>query len=447
MSGERPEWADMQGPVLSAYVKLNCAAYVISRIEDAAAARTWLGRIAGSITPAIRPPRGREAMDDCLNVALTCSGLRKLCAEAGTGLHGFPDPFLQGIAGTSHRRRILGDVGENDPGRWRWGGDSQPVDVLVMIFAPTAERLNAAVARWTSAAGLTEVARIEATPRSVAEGTEPFGFVDGISQPILKGSHAAERFPESRHLTALGEVVLGYENADGVVPPVPSLDACPEFGKNGSFLVARQLVQHVADFKAFLENRSGGDPLVAELLAAKIVGRRYDGTPLVPYADGRDNEFGFADDPFGYGCPIGAHIRRANPRDTFTDANAPSPDPLAANRHRILRRGQPYGQEGGAECGLLFVGLNADFERQFEFIQKDWVNNPAFAGVAAECDPLVGCRAGFHEFTIQALPAPARLTLPRFVTVRGGEYFFLPGLRALRHLAGRAAGGAHDRAS
>ena len=172
-------------------------------------------------------------------------------------------------------------------------------------------------------------------------------------------------------------------------------------------------------------------------LAEKIVGRSVDGTPLVPYANVDDNEFVYAEDPYGYGCPLGAHVRRANPRDSFENNNLPF-EP--ANDHRILRRGRSYicqdGNTGSLERGLLFLCLNADLERQFEFIQQNWINNPAFAGLSDECDPLIGVPPAADDvvFTMGGLPARQRVGLQRFVTVRGGGYFFLPGIAALRRL-------------
>ena len=152
-----------------------------------------------------------------------------------------------------------------------------------------------------------------------------------------------------------------------------------------------------------------------------------------------DNEFLYAEDPYGGACPIGAHVRRANPRDALENTGRPF---RPMNEHRVLRRGRPYGPpldgpETTDERGLLFLCLNADIERQFEFIQQNWINNSTFGGLAEESDPLVGvCSAHGGVFTMGSLPARQRVDhLPRFVTVKGGQYFFLPGIAALRSLA------------
>ena len=134
-------------------------------------------------------------------------------------------------------------------------------------------------------------------------------------------------------------------------------------------------------------------------------------------------------------CPVGAHIRRANPRDII------GPDPDTALRlskmHRIIRRGRPYGPRRGegkpdARRGIAFIALNADIAGQFEMIQHSWLNNPNFGGLYAGCDPIGHVTHPDDEFAVQQRPANLHVRKPRpFVTVRGGAYFFLPGLRAL----------------
>jgi deferrochelatase/peroxidase EfeB len=153
------------------------------------------------------------------------------------------------------------------------------------------------------------------------------------------------------------------------------------------------------------------------------------------------NEFSFAvDDPDGQRCPLGAHIRRANPRDMLGGET---------QRHRIVRRGRLYGpkldqaSDDGQSRGLYFVALNANIRRQFEFIQQTWLNGRKFGGLFDERDPLLGKdergevgEVSQRAFSVQGQFVRRRLVgLPRFVRVRGGEYFFLPGLRALNYLA------------
>jgi Dyp-type peroxidase family len=452
--GRLPEWSDTQGLVLSAYPHLDQAAYLLYRIEDADRTKLWLSQQLEFVTRAFKKASfvSRTRGPRNVNIAFTWSGIEKLSGRASQ----FSDPFVEGIHGREHRSRVLGDADESSPEKWRWGGPRTAVDLLLMVFVRECDVLDdeiREVSPTPEAATLVECLR--ARRLREMKGREHFGFRDGISQPILEGSADAERFPESIHVTALGEFVLGYPNAAGNtlgcrdarghIAPLPALRDFSEFGRNGTYLVLRQLAQHVDEFWTCVVERSRAhskDDPAAQQLAAKIVGRWPDGTPLVPYANADDNEFGFAEDPYGYGCPIGAHVRRANPRDALENNSRPF---WPRNDHRILRRGRSYRRPSagaGDELGLMFLCLNADLERQFEFIQQNWINNPAFAGLSGELDPLVGSRRGRHAqhqmFTIASLPAPHRLQgLPEFVTVKGGQYFFMPGMRALAALAKR----------
>lgn len=228
---------------------------------------------------------------------------------------------------------------------------------------------------------------------------------------------------------------------------MPALPGQPDFGRNGTYLVLRQLRQDVEAFNDYLEGvtrRPDGqpDPARQALVAAKIVGRWPSGAPLVlsPYADDEEqakrNDFSYRDtDPQGLHCPIGAHIRRANPRDSLNPELSRAKAEDLNRRHRLLRRGRSYGSGPGQEVGLHFLCVGASLSRQFEFVQHTWLNNTNFDGLYGDPDPLVGPRLGRADFTEQALPVRRRYRdLPEFVTTRGGAYFFLPGLRALRAL-------------
>ena len=463
-----PVWDDMQGLVLSSYPKLSRAQYLLLQIDDVARTQAWLRTMASQhVTRAFRAHRYNDANSNGdgrgssngwnVNIAFTAPGLAALSGrvplhewispdELADVLPGFSYPFVEGMAHGTHRNRILGSVGPSAPECWSWGAETNArIDILVCIFAASETSLAGAIATVTPPVGAAH--EVEPLPATYPPGREHFGFADGISQPILAGSTDAERFPDSRHLTAVGEIVCGYPNGAGVTTPVPPLGADIDFGENGSYLVLSQFRQDVFAFRQAALETANGDRRAAKDLEAKIVGRRHDGTPLVPYASREDNEFGFAEDPYGYGCPLGAHMRRANPRDSFLNCNTSEPPATTQNRHRILRRGRPYGEpldeaatvDDGCDRGLFFLCLNADIEQQFEFIQQNWINNPSFVGLGDEIDPLVGRRAEARScpFTVPMLPVPARLeTLQPFVRTRGGQYFFLPGLAALRRLAG-----------
>ena len=244
-----------------------------------------------------------------------------------------------------------------------------------------------------------------------------------------------------------GEFLHGYEDEDGGLPEAPA----PPFDRNGTFVVWRKLAMDVAAFRRFLVEQGGRYPGGADLLAAKLVGRWPDGTPLVrspaqPDAalaadPARINDFTFAQDPDGRRCPLGAHVRRAHPRDSpgFFGGRL-------TNRHRIIRRGRPYGpplaprtlEDDGVERGLVFVCFNADIWRQFETIQALWIDDGDPFGLGPDKDFLVG-EPGAHDggkMTIQGDQPHFLRPQPRFVTVRGGEYLYRPSMTGLRALAG-----------
>src|SRR5690348_16197386 len=205
----------------------------------------------------------------------------------------------------------------------------------------------------------------------------------------------------------------------------------------------RRLQEHVGEFRGYLADHSV-TPAKQELLAAKFMGRWRSGAPLVLAADGDDPDlgdaplrninFGYKDmDPFGYACPLGSHARRLNPRDT-----APN-----MNRRRMIRRGATYGAalpegapEDGKERGIAAFVICASLIRQYEFAQNVWINDKNFHELGNERDPIIGNHDGTLEFKIPKRPIRKTIKgLPSFTTVKGGAYFFLPGLRALRFLA------------
>lgn len=442
------ERSDIQGMLLSAYGHLPWSANVLLRIDDAARARTWLGTLASSITPAT----GKHHHGGT-NLALTYAGLGKLGVHAPAGA--FPPAFVDGMA-SDRRARILSDGGASAPEQWWWGAGPNAVDLLLMVFAPGQDALQAALGEHRAAfdaGGLTEIVTLVAQRHD--DGKEHFGFSDGIAQPAIRGedgSEAGRRRTTSANDVAAGEFILGYVNEYGVASDVPQLSGAPDFGRNGSYLVLRQLEQDVAKFWRFVDAATrgpgGSDASARDRLAAKFLGRWPSGAPLVkaPLADdarlGADNDFGFAADRDGLVCPVGAHIRRANPRDGFAHDD-PQQSLRRSNRHRVLRRGRPYGAriadkfvDDGQARGLVFICLNSDIERQFEFVQQTWLNNTTFCGLTDEVDPLVGSASDNGVMTIPQDPVRKRVKgIERFVTTRGGAYFFLPGLRALRYLA------------
>jgi Dyp-type peroxidase family len=461
------ELDDIQGLVTRGYRTLTSACFlVLATAGPAATARAALGRLALRVTNGLSEPS-----DTAINVALTSDGLRRL-GLATPELNGFPYEFVVGMTDPD-RSRFLGDVGENAPRYWQWGGPAgPPVHVLVMLYACDERRLQqleAETRREVLAPGaFTETVRLGTVELT---GREPFGFRDGISQPLIEGlskaTAARDGGTDGGQVVRAGEFVLGYPNEYGLLTdrpllpppyddPLGVLPRAPEggvdFGRNGSYLVFRQLRQNAEAFRDYLDAETrrpdgSSDPAAQEALAARMLGRWPGGAPLVraPEHDdpalATDNGFGYyATDPDGLRCPLGAHIRRANPRDSL-DPRPGSADSVAVGRrHRLLRRGRPYGPDGTGDDpnarGLHFLALNANISRQFEFIQHTWLDSPNFNGLHDGPDPIVApCQKRRSTFTEQGRPFRTRhLGLPQFVTVQGGAYFFLPGLKALHYL-------------
>ena len=463
---EELERKDIQGIVLSSYSHLYWAFYVLLEVREPVAARSGLAAIIDKITTAQGKEEGAS-----VNVALTCTGLRKLGLDKGA-LDSFPIAFREGMS-SEHRAHILGDTGESAPSEWTWGSADKPVDILLMLFAPDETSVNAQLDQARAlfpANGVVEIPPLLAAQR-YPDNREHFGFADGIGQPVIEGSGRLERqLKRTGHATEIkaGEFILGYVNEYGLPSDSPAVDLARDprrilpanasgggdLGRNGTYLVFRQMAQNVADFWQFLEESTRGldgksNPEARERLAAKFVGRHRSGAPLVMAPDvdrpelGNNNNFGYAQsDPHGFACPFGAHTRRANPRDSIGDD--PKEALARARRHRLLRRGRSYGPRAAdprsndqEERGLHFICLNSDIERQFEFVQQTWINNPVFDGLDGEVDPLVGDpKKSKGWMTIQKDPVRERVhNLRRFVTLKGGAYFFLPGIRALRYLS------------
>jgi Dyp-type peroxidase family len=428
------ELEDIQSGVLRPRPSPYAATYVIVRIDEPAAGRDLLRRLAGVVTSAA----GVETTDRdaWASVALTHQGLKAVGLPAAS-LESFAWEFQQGMAA---RARALGDIGESAPEHWEAPFGSPDVHLVLTGVAPDEARLEAAVARGRQAiadlAGVTPIWRQDC--RAQADEREPFGYRDGISHPAIEGSGIAASNPLEPPLKA-GELVLGYRDELGGFAPLPAPDA---LGRNGSYVVFRKLHQRVAAFRRYLRD-TAASPQDEELLAAKMMGRWRSGAPLAisPEHDdpalganpARSNAFLYGDDPTGYKTPIGSHARRLNPRDAAVAGSV--------RLHRMVRRGTRYGpplpdgamDDDGADRGLMFAFVGAHLRRQFEFAQSEWLGGGEFLGLGDAQDPVAGAGG---DFAIPRKPIPRRLKgLPQFVVTRGGEYAFMPGLRALRWLA------------
>ncbi|WP_184548019.1 Dyp-type peroxidase [Mucilaginibacter sp. FT3.2] len=446
-------FSDIQGFVLSSYAtKMPCANYLLLKVTDVKACKAWLGSIIPQITT------GTDRKNDfSLNIAFCATAFRSF-GFTEADMISFSAAFQEGMI-TETRRQIMGDTGNNKPDNWTWGNDKRGVDILLLLFAIDETELKKKLTALE--AGILESGGVEVV-QSLPAGRQPdskehFGFLDGIGQPTIEGTGQKERqLTRTGHATELkaGEFVLGYENEMQKIDPLPAIAGAPEFGKNGTYLVFRQIEQHVHRFWNYVKETAitiNAQAGVADQdkLAAKMVGRWKSGAPLAEYPDAdpaptgtnEENNFGFAaNDQSGAKCPIGAHIRRTNPRDSLFDD--PKMSTLTVRRHRIIRRGRSYGHrtedvytDDREERGLHFICINSNIERQFEFTQQTWVNNLNFAALDHETDPLVGQRDPNSMFSIQGCPARTRIhNLPDFVTIKGGAYFFMPGMAALLEL-------------
>jgi Dyp-type peroxidase family len=414
--------------------------YEFLSFRDAAAGRAWLGTILGKVHSA-KTMRESLAQDKrWVTVAFTCNGLRALGVDEAS-IASFPEEFRQGMAA---RAEVLGDSGTNAPERWTDQTASPELHAITMLFARDAQERDRCVAEHARL--VAECAGVQVLSSLDLEATPPFdyahdhfGYRDRLSQPVIEGS-GDEPTPGSGAPLKAGEFILGYPDESG---PGPALPQPPVLARNGSYMAYRRLEEHVGRFRDFLRDNSKSVE-EQELLAAKLMGRWRSGAPLTlaPEKDDpalgadpkRNNDFNYKhEDPQGYAVPLGSHMRRMNPRDTAVNMN----------RRRMIRRGATYGShlpegspDDGTERGIAAFIICASLIRQFEFAQNVWMNDRNFHELGNEHDPICGTQDGTLEYKIPKRPIRRKITgLPAFTTLRGGAYFFLPGLKALRWLA------------
>ncbi|MFP2925914.1 Dyp-type peroxidase [Pyxidicoccus sp. 3LG] len=484
---------DLQGLLLHGYREMEELSLLFLRIEDARLFRPWLGELAsGAITTADpaehqRKQRAHRGEYSRVNLALTPRGLAALGLPEEV-LATFPLELRDGMA--RRAREHLRDVEANAPETWQLGGTrfEEDLHVLLLLYAKDARHMDTLLHDYGTRAeqqGLRTV-HVQRGSRRHREGDphgyfrDHFGFLDGLSQPRLEGVEDPAGHPRDYDRPVKrGEFILGHPNEygeyplapcvperldmKGQLPPTPGRTGWKDLGRNGSYLVVRKLEQHVREFEDFLGRNASLAPEGTpedqrEWLAAKLVGRWRNGAPLVarkghllhrllPFLSRRekakpphvpertpkgiDNSFRYArDDPHGLGCPVTAHARRCNPRDAQPPKKETSLE--VTRRHRLVRRGFNYSDDSGQ--GLLFLAFNTHLSRQFEFIQRSWVHFDQLGGVEGAEDPLAGDGGG--RLVIPQQPVrQCVVDLQRFVTTRGGGYFFMPGMNALRFLA------------
>jgi Dyp-type peroxidase family len=435
------ELDDIQATVLRNRPMPYAGQYIFMRIRDAEQTRTLLGRLIAHITPSGDWQQPEDSA--WINIVFTYAGLQKLGVPEAI-LREFPREFREPMP---TRKHSLGDLGESDPSNWDYPFGSSDLHLGLMLMAPHQAALDVKVAIGKKA--------LEGLPGVEAIGTlnvelpqtfrEHFGFADGISRPFIEGQ-GGQPLPGQGTPIKAGEFFLGYENELGVEAKGPGPRA---LWRNGTYLSIRKLHQKVAEWRAFLQDRSKMMQEDEEFIAAKVAGRWRSGCPLAlaPTKDDpelgkdrqRNNAFQYAeDDERGYKTPLGSHIRRVNPRDaldhTITNARL----------HKILRRGSSYGPslpegvmtDDGISRGIVIAFVNADPARQFEFVQSQWVNDGDFIGAGHDRDPLAAVQNDNAQYVFPAKPIRRKMIgMPSFVVTKGGEHVFLPGIQGIRWLA------------
>jgi Dyp-type peroxidase family len=430
---------EIQATVLRQRPAPYFGAHVLLRVDDARAGRELLRRLTPHVDSAAS---WWNVAGPWLSVGVSYAGLQALGVPADS-LQSFPEAFRVGMAA---RARQLRDEGVNDPQNWQPPFGTGEVHIGLQAFSDSEEKRRRILAfareqyERISGVHLLVVQDFGAQPGDL----NPLGYKDGIDQPAIEGS-GVEPLPGQGPRIKAGEFILGYPGEAGVPLPMPQPDV---LGRNGTYVGFRKYQSRVGAFNRFLRAH-GSTEEERELLAAKLVGRWRSGAPLTlaPHVDDpalgadpkRNNDFDYANDPSGRQAPSGCHIRRMNPRDSkltrLTDVNL----------HRLIRRGATYGAPYDANAlseaddevprGAIFLFISAKAMATIEFLQQEWVNDGNFIGIGGERDPIIGRQDEEAVFTIPREPVRRRVHgIETFNVLRGGEYFFIPSLSALRWL-------------
>ena len=432
---------EIQATVLRYRPEPYYGTHVLLHIEDAPSGREFLRRLAPHVASAADWWSNGDAW---IAVAISYTGLSALGVPEES-LQSFPEAFRVGMAA---RADVLRDRGENDPKNWDQPFGSGRIHVAISIFSDTREMWGRAMALARQQyQGVPGVAVLDSQDFGAQPGDlNPLGYKDSIGQPAIEGIGAAPLPGHGRPIKA-GEFILGYPGESGAPLAMPQPDV---LGRNGTFLGLRKYQSRVGTFNRFLRENSQTDE-ERELLAAKLLGRWRSGAPLTlaPVKDDptlgadprRNNDFSYAGDPDGKQAPLGCHIRRMNPRD------AKMPVLADVNLHRIIRRSTTYGapydpnalseRDDEVPRGLCFLFISAKAMATMEFLQREWINDGNSFGVGEERDPILGVQEEGATFTIPKDPVRRRVhAIQTFNVLRGGEYFFMPSLSALKWLAG-----------
>jgi len=431
------ELPEIQATVLRQRPAPYFGTHVLLRIDDARAGRAFLRRL----TPHIDSAAGwRIAANAWLSIGISYAGMEAFGLPQES-LQSFPEAFRVGMAA---RAQQLRDVGVNDPRNWEYPFGTGQVHIGVSAFSDSEEKWRRALAiareQWE---GFTGVSVLQTQDFGAQPGDRnSLGYKDGIDQPVIEGS-GADAVPGYGRPIKAGEFILGYPGEAGVLLPMPKPDI---LGRNGTYIGVRKYQSRVGAFNRFLHS-NGRTEEERELVAAKLVGRWRSGAPLTlaPDADNpglgadpqRNNNFNYANDQAGRQVPFGSHIRRMNPRDSeltrLTDVNL----------HRLIRRGSTFGppydpnalseEDDKVPRGAYFLFISAKAMASIEFLQQEWINDGNFMELGDERDPIVGVQEDGATFTIPRVPVRRRVHgIETFNVLRGGEYFFMPSLSALK---------------
>ena len=429
---------EIQATVLRQRPAPYFGSHVLLRVADAQAGRAFLR----NLTPYVDSAAGwRNAANAWIAVGISYAGLEALGVPHDS-LQSFPEAFREGMAA---RAQQLGDEGVNDPNNWDPPFGKGQVHIGLSIFSDSEDKHRRVLAIASAQYKVPGVSVLAMQDFGAQPGDlNSLGYKDGIDQPAIEGSGDAPLPGQGQPIKA-GEFILGYPAEAGVPLPMPQPDI---LGRNGTYVGFRKYQTRVGAFNRFLHT-NGSTEEERELLAAKLVGRWRSGAPLTlaPEVDNpalggdphRNNDFNYSNDPRGRQAPFGCHIRRMNPRDTkltrLTDVNL----------HRVIRRGTTYGPpydknalseaDDQVARGAYFLFISAKAMATIEFLQQEWINDGNFMGIGNERDPIIGLQGSDSTFTIPKDPVRHRVHgIETFNVLRGGEYFFMPSLSALKWL-------------
>ena len=445
---------DIQDNVV-APILMRYGRHIFVKFNDGVKARAWLRNMFKRVNTRCEEHGTRFTV----NIGFTHEGLKAL-GLSQQSLDSFPKAFRVGMRG---RANVVGDVGPHAPEHWEGGLGGPDIHAMGWIRTDSdqgREEATRIIRAEMEATGGVEIRFVQDTKAlahedGIGSEGEHFGFADPISQPPIEGADAPA-YPGDGVLEAdgtwralkPGEFLLGYEDEAG--PEGTQMPEPRELRVNGTYVVFRKLYQDVAAYRRYLATAAkslygSDDHSHQDLVGAKIMGRWPSGCPidLSPEKDDpaiaadphRRNNFTYAGDDQGLRCPLGSHLRRSNPRAT------PMKRATAVRRHRLIRRGVEYGphlaygalEDDGVDRGLVNLFIQADIERQFEFVQKEWMKGGEFMGLDPnEQDPLNGTGGEGSQLSVPGAKRPFLFDLPTFVKVKGGEYLFVPGLNALK---------------